>query len=197
MSWFWEGLNKLSYRVIYADPPWKFETYSDKGDGRGVKYPTMSLQEIYDMRLADLAAPDCLLALWVTDPMLPFAFDCLDSWGFQYKTVGYTWCKTAKHIPESIQSAKLADHFPIGMGHHTRSNPEMCLFATRGAPKRLSASERQLVFAPRREHSRKPDSVRTSLEKLVNGPRVELFAREQFDGWDAWGNQKDKFGVLK
>lgn len=197
MTWFWKGLNKLSYRVIYADPPWAFETYSAKGAGRSARYDTMSLEDIYNMRVADLAAPDCLLAMWVTDPFLEYGFRVLDSWGFEYKTVGYTWCKTAKHMPELIRSDNLSAHFPIGMGHHTRANPEICLFATRGKPKRLSAAERQLVLAPRREHSRKPDSVRESLEKLVSGPRVELFARQRVKGWDAWGNETGKFEVLE
>ena len=196
MSWFWEGLQMLRYGVIYADPPWSFETYSEKGNGRGCAYDTMSLEEISALRVADLAAPDCMLAMWVTDPFLEHAFGVLDSWGFEYKTVGFTWAKTAKHLPAQLDPKKLSTYFPIGTGHHTRANPEMCLFATRGAPKRLDASVRQLILDPRREHSRKPDEARESLERLYRGPRVELFARQRAKGWDAWGNETGKFEVL-
>jgi len=196
MSWFWQGLKMLRYGVIYADPPWSFETYSQKGNGRGCAYDTMSLEEISALRVADLAAPDCMLAMWVTDPFLEQAFGVLDSWGFQYKTVGFTWAKTAKHLPEQLDTDKLSRYFPIGTGHHTRANPEMCLFATRGAPKRLNASTRQLILAPRREHSRKPDEAREALERLYRGPRVELFARQKVKGWAAWGNETGKFEVL-
>ena len=187
----------LRYGVIYADPPWSFTTYSEKGNGRGCAYDTMSLEEISALRVADLAAPDCLLAMWVTDPFLEHAFGVLESWGFVYKTVGFTWAKTAKHLPAQIDPEKLSTYFPIGTGHHTRANPEMCLFATRGAPKRLDASVRQLILAPRREHSRKPDEAREALETLYRGPRVELFARSRAKGWDAWGNETGKFEVLE
>ena len=195
-SKFWgPDLELLKYGCIYMDPPWDFKTYSADGGNRAPKYNTMSMQEIYDMRVADLAATNCLLAMWVTDPFLEFGFECLDSWGFKYSTVGFYWAKTGKHLPDLIERDNLQTSFPIGTGHWTRANPEICLFATRGSPKRLSASIRKLVVAPRREHSRKPDRVRDDLKKLVGGPYVELFARQKIEGWDVWGNQTDHFEV--
>jgi N6-adenosine-specific RNA methylase IME4 len=81
----------------------------------------------------------------------------------------------------------------VGMGYWTRANSEACLLATRGKPKRLNADVRQGIIAPRREHSRKPDGIHARIERLVAGPYCELFARERRPGWDAWGNEVDKF----
>ena len=79
------------------------------------------------------------------------------------------------------------------MGHWTRGNPEQCLLFTLGAPERLSAGVRKLIVAPRREHSRKPDEQYAAIEALCPGPYAELFARQHRPGWDAWGNQTDRF----
>jgi N6-adenosine-specific RNA methylase IME4 len=111
--------------------------------------------------------------------MLPQALEVISSWGFQFKTVAFTWAKT---------NAK-SEGFFTGMGYWTRSNPEQCLFATRGRPRRKAKDIRQLIVSPRREHSRKLDEVRTRIERLVDGPYIELFARHRAPGWHAWGNQ--------
>jgi N6-adenosine-specific RNA methylase IME4 len=79
------------------------------------------------------------------------------------------------------------------MGYWTRANSEPCLLATRGKPKRVNADVRQGIVEPRREHSRKPDCVPGRIERLVDGPYLELFARTQRQGWTVWGNQTDKF----
>jgi N6-adenosine-specific RNA methylase IME4 len=128
------------------------------------------------------AADDCVLFMWAIDPMLPQAFDLIKAWGFQYKTVGFTWAKI-----------NVSGKDPIGGGYWTRANPEMCLLATRGQPKRLNADVRQLLMAPRREHSRKPDEIYGRIEALVDGPYLEMFARQTRAGWDAWGNEVGKF----
>jgi len=83
--------------------------------------------------------------------------------------------------------------FFTGLGYWTRGNPEMCLLATKGKPKRISKSVPQLVVEQRREHSRKPDIMYNHIENLLEGPYIELFARTQRPGWDSWGNQTDKF----
>lgn len=76
------------------------------------------------------------------------------------------------------------------MGGWTRANAEVCLLATRGRPKRLSASVHSVVDAPVRAHSQKPDEVRTRIVELFGDlPRIELFAREKTQGWDVWGNE--------
>ena len=79
------------------------------------------------------------------------------------------------------------------LGYWTRSNSEVCLLATRGNPKRIGTNVRQAIIAPRREHSRKPDGIHGRIERLVAGPYLELFARQQRPGWDVWGNEVNKF----
>jgi N6-adenosine-specific RNA methylase IME4 len=83
-----------------------------------------------------------------------------------------------------------------GLGYWTRANTEPCLLTTRGHPKRLHADVRQGIIAPRREHSRKPPCIHERIERLVAGPYVELFARQRRSGWDAWGNETDKFAEV-
>ena len=167
------------YKVIYADPPWTFATYSRKGKGRSAEahYDCMSLADIKALPVADWAAPDCALFLWATDPSLPQALGVIEAWGFAYKTVAFTWAKTTKD----------GAGFPIGCGYWTRANPKQCLLATRGRPQRLSRAVPQLIVAPRREHSRKPDEVYKRIEALVPGPYLELFARAPREGWQPWG----------
>ena len=117
--------------------------------------------------------------MWVTDPFLKMSFEVIESWGFKYKTVAFTWVKTNK---------KSAGYFK-GLGYWTRANPEMCLLATKGKPKRISNGVDQLVISKLREHSKKPDEVYERIEKLLEGPYIELFARNKKDNWSSWGNQ--------
>ncbi len=137
--------------VIYADPPWTFKTYSNKGKDKSPErhYPCMSLADIVRLPVDRIAKDDAVLLMWVVDPLLDQAFKVIDAWGFKYKTVGFTWAKTNR--------TKMG--FFTGLGYWTRGNPEMCLLATRGKPKRLNKSIPQLVVDQRREHSRKPDIV--------------------------------------
>lgn len=176
------------YGVIYADPPWKFKCRSDKGLGRSADahYECMRFEDLVKLPVSDLAARDCALFLWVTDPMLPKAMELIRAWGFEYKTVAFYWVKLNKRAKSD------AEQF-MGGGYWTRANPEQCLLATRGRPKRLSRSVRRLVVDKLREHSRKPDVVRDRIEQLVAGPYLELFARETKEGWAGWGNQVGLF----
>jgi N6-adenosine-specific RNA methylase IME4 len=171
------------YAVILADPPWRFATYSDRGRGRSAEahYDCLSLPEIKRFLPSGVAARDCALFLWTTDPLLPAALDVMAAWGFTYKTIGFYWAKTTLS----------GDGFPIGTGYYTRANPETCLLGTRGKPQRLSRSVRKLIIAPRREHSRKPDETYERIEALFAGPYLELFARLPRDGWDQQGNQSE------
>jgi N6-adenosine-specific RNA methylase IME4 len=174
--------------VIYADPPWSFRNWSVKGTGRNAvsHYDCLDLTALASLPVADLAADDCALFLWATDPLLPRAFDLIQSWGFEYKTVGFYWVKL------NAASKHDADYF-TGLGYWTRANPEQCLMATRGKPLRRAKDVRRLVVERRREHSRKPDCVREKIERLVDGPYLELFARETKTGWDCWGDQAALF----
>lgn len=83
----------------------------------------------------------------------------------------------------------------MGFGYWTRKQVEPCWLFTRGSPKRVSKGVRQLIVEPRREHSRKPEAQYARIEALVDGPRLELFARSQRAGWDSWGNEIEKFGA--
>lgn len=186
------------YRVIYADPPWRFATYSDKGKGRSAEahYDCLTLDEIKALPVAEWAAPDAVLLMWATDPLLPRALEVLGAWGFTYKTVGLYWVKLNKSA-----AARLSREWPLlaerdfftGLGFWTRANPEPCLLATRGHPKRLAGDVPKLLIAPRREHSRKPDEAYERIERLLAGPYLEMFARQSRPGWDRWGNQEELF----
>jgi N6-adenosine-specific RNA methylase IME4 len=153
------------YAVIYADPPWHFATYSARGEGRSASahYRCMAFPDLCNLPVRDLAAPDCCLFLWTTDPMLPKALGLIEAWGFTYKTVAFTWAK----LNQSAAGPSLSTgDFFTGMGYWTRANPEQCLLATIGKPRRLSRAVRQLIVSPRREHSRKPDEAYARMNTL-------------------------------
>jgi N6-adenosine-specific RNA methylase IME4 len=179
---------RRKYGVIYADPPWSFRNWSAKGTGRNAvsHYDCLDFPSLAALPIADLAADDCALFLWVTDPLLPRGLELLKAWGFEYKTVAFYWVK--------LNSAAQHDaHYFTGLGYWTRANPEQCLLATRGKPSRRAKDVRRLVVEKRREHSRKPDCVRERIERLVAGPYLELFGRQTKRGWDCWGNQRSLF----
>ena len=170
------------YQIILADPPWAYRVWSKKGQGRCAEshYPTMTIDAIKALPVNKLAAKDCILFLWVTFPTIREAFSVIDAWGFQYKTVAFAWVK---------QNRK-SDSLFWGMGYWTRANAEICLLATKGHPKRISASVHQIITAPVEQHSKKPDVVREKIVALAGDiPRIELFARQTALGWDTWGNE--------
>jgi len=185
-SWPFGDLQMFGYRVILADPPWAFENYSAAGEDRNAKrhYPTMSAEQIAELPVGHLADRNCALFLWVTDPLLDRGIEVLKHWGFRYVTVAFTWAK---------RTSTDAD-WHLGTGYYTRANPETCLLGIAGQmglPK--SRSVRQLIVEPVREHSRKPDRVRSDIEAMFDGPYAELFARSRRPGWDSWGNDTDRF----
>jgi N6-adenosine-specific RNA methylase IME4 len=179
------------YRVIYADPPWSFATYSRKGKGRSAEahYDCLSLADIKALPVGEWAAPDCVLLLWTTDPLLDKAMDVIRAWGFTFKTVGFYWAKLNK----SHRLLYSERDFFTGLGFWTRANPELCLLATTGHPQRRSRAVRKLIVSPRREHSRKPEEAYQRIEALCDGPYLEIFSRARRPGWDAWGDQSDGF----
>jgi len=183
------GLDPFSYGLIMADCPWYFKNYSKKGEGRNATahYDCMKLEDIKALPVHQLAADDCLLWLWATNPMLPQALEVMSSWGFTFKTAG-TWVKRIKPKPgETI--GKVA----FGGGYRLRSGNEPFLIGTYGNPK-TSRSVSGVVEAIRREHSRKPDEAYEAASILVpNVRKIELFAREEREGWDVWGNEITKF----
>ena len=171
------------FDLIMADPPWSFDNFSAKGEAKNAKaqYDCTPLDWIKSLPVAALAADDCLLWLWATNPMLPEAMAVLDAWGFTFKTAGH-WVKRTTH-------GKLA----FGTGYILRCAGEPFLIGTRGQPK-TTRSTRSVIEGPIREHSRKPDEAFTAAELLMpEAKRLELFSRQQRAGWTVWGNQVDKF----
>jgi len=167
------------YSIIYADPPWR---YNDKNCNGACEphYNTMSIEEICKLPVYKIARKDAVLFLWTTYPMIRESMSVIHSWGFTYKSIGFQW----------IKKNKSGNGFFYGLGRWTRGNTEPCLIATTGKPKRVNKSVSQLILSPIRGHSQKPDVVRHKIIKLMGDlPRIELFARQRFDGWDAWGNE--------
>jgi N6-adenosine-specific RNA methylase IME4 len=171
------------YPVILADPPWRYRVWSGDRGRRTAEsfYPTMSSAELCAMgpRVDLWAAGDCALFLRATAPcLITEAPRVIEAWGFTYKTVAFTWVKMNKN------GKPFTD-----MGYYTRANAEFCLLATRGKPRVKVHGINQVVLAPRREHSRKPDEQYPRIMQLFEGPYLELFARARWPGWDAWGDE--------
>jgi len=187
-----DGLPRGHYGAILADPPWRFQHWSGKGTARAADnhFDTSSNEQIATLPIWQLAAKDCVLFVWVVWPKLEEILPMLRNWGFQYKTCAFDWVKA--HTGQ-LEMFRDDGDGQVGMGYWTRANSEPCLLATRGKPKRINADVRQAIIAPRREHSRKPDGIHERIERLVAGPYLELFARQRRPGWDAWGNEVDKF----
>lgn len=199
------------YQIIYADPPWWYSSRISRGPGTRTRfgngaeghYPLMKDQELLDMapQIKAITDRDAAMLMWATMPRLDFGMELLRAWGFKYSTVAYVWVKTTQAAEQEFKQPKLLsswDEFTRilpakGPGGYTSSNVEIVLLGTRGKSitvKRLPHS--QLIFAPRREHSRKPDEVRDRIVELFGDrPRVELFCRFPAPGWDAHGNHLD------
>lgn len=169
----------MKYEIIYADPPWQYRQKKGQGVAEN-HYPTMSIDELCNLPISTLSAKDCVLFLWATFPQLPEALKLIESWGFAYKTVAFTWVKLNKSGIGNF----------LGLGYWTRSNAEICLLGVKGHPKRISKKIRQLIISPLEQHSKKPDVARERIVELMGDlPRIELFARQGVSGWDAWGNE--------
>lgn len=169
--------------ILVCDPPWKFQVYSPRGLGKSADrhYPTMTLDDIKALPVADLAAPNCALFLWATAPMLPEALATMAAWGFTYKS-NIVWGKTTR-------LGKIA----FGTGYRIRNSHEHVLIGIRGNPKN-TRTERSLLIAPVREHSRKPDEFMVMVERwLPDARRLELFSRADRPGWTHWGSEAGKF----
>lgn len=186
-GWPFGDLRMFGYEIIYADPAWRYENYSKAGEWKNAArhYDCMSIDDIAALPVGHLAAPNCALFCWVTNPLLDQAIDVIRGWGFTYKTVAFTWAKRTK----------LNKGWHMGLGYSTRANAELCLLATMGdigLP--LDRGVRSLIIEPLREHSRKPDRLRDDIVRLYGDrPRCELFSRTQTVGWDAWGNDTNHF----
>ena len=173
-------INK-KYQIIYADPPWSYRDKASAGNrGASFKYDVQDHKWICGLPVKNISDDNCVLFLWITMPQLPNVFEVIKEWGFVYKTCAFTWVKRNKLQPTWFW----------GMGNWTRANPELCLLATKGKPKRVSAAVHSVVDTPIEKHSKKPDVVKDRIVQLCGDlPRIELFARQKTEGWDAWGNE--------
>jgi N6-adenosine-specific RNA methylase IME4 len=173
------------FGCILADPPWRFRTWNEDNKEKSASkhYDLMNLSDIKALPVKDVAAKDCLLMMWAVQPMLDQALDVMSAWGFKYKTAG-AWAK----------QSSTGNKWAFGTGYLLRCSAEFFLVGTRGNPKSAVKNVRNLIVAPVREHSRKPDEMHTNLERMFpDVARLEMFARESRPGWTAWGNQTTKF----
>jgi N6-adenosine-specific RNA methylase IME4 len=172
------------YKIIYADPPWHYsnvDSWDKMCGGIARHYNMMTTEDICNLPIKELADDDCLLFLWVTFPCLKEGLKVINAWGFEYSSIGFTWVKLND------------DGTPFfGIGFYTKSNAEICLIGKKGKGGTLVQSNyvSSVILSKRREHSRKPDEARQRIVKLCGDiPRVELFARQKFEGWETWGDQ--------
>jgi len=180
------------YNIIYADPPWNYETRGE-GGSRNVtnKYNTMSKDEIWNLPIQNITDDNCVLFIWVTFPKIIEGIETIKKWGFDYSTCGFVWVKANKNY-NNKQLTFVEEKFDtfMGLGYWTRANAELCLIAKKGSIERQSRGVHQIVYEPIQEHSRKPDCVKDKIIQLCGDlPRIELFARRETQGWDVWGNE--------
>lgn len=173
------------FKVIYADPPWQYEMYSDAGYAKSpdAHYSCMPFRDLAAMRddLLFRTAPDAVCFMWAVWPKLDEAFKLMEAWGFKYKTGG-AWHKKTIHGKSAF-----------GTGYIMRSASEPFLIGSNGKPSILNRSTRNIIEAATRGHSRKPDETYALIEGLFPGPYLELFARNTRPGWQSWGNEVGKF----
>ena len=173
------------YKIIYADPPWSFKNKNTGGSmisGASAKYNTMTVKDICNLPVSQIVDDNCILFMWWVASQPEEALAVVKSWGFKLKTMtGFNWIKTTK-----------TGKMDFGMGFWTRAGSECCLIATKGKPKRINGSVRSVVVSSKAEHSKKPKIIRDKIVELCGDiPRIELFARQTTNGWDAWGNEVD------
>ena len=183
-------LPKTKYDVIYADPPWDYggKMQYDKSSIKSVnvgfkrnifisaanfKYPTLKLKELKELGVNSIAADDCVLFMWTTGPQFANSIELGQAWGFEYKTVAFVWDKQV-HNP----------------GRYTLSQTEFVLVFKKGRipSPRGARNIRQLLSVHRGEHSQKPKQVIEGITLMFpNQKKIELFARNNYYGWDNWG----------
>jgi len=175
------------YNIIYADPAWSFSSKElQKYNGERFTsldkhYPTQSKDWIKNLPVNIISEKNCALFLWSTDAHIKEAIETIESWGFKYITVAFIWEKLTKN-----------GKTVANLGAWTMKNYEICLLGTKGRMLQYKKVNNiyQKVSAERTKHSKKPHKVRENIEKLFGDlPRIELFARQRHDGWDAWGNE--------
>ena len=188
------------FRVICADPATRFVAGTK---GRPQHYARMTDHEIAALPVKDIVADDALLFLWVTSPKIYRGKgskrdltpqEIAEAWGFQWSARAFVWVKTHRRFGLGGDPLFLPrDAFHKGMGYTTRKNCEDVFLFRRGRPKRVGKSISEVIVAPLREHSRKPDQFYYLVEQYADGPYLEMFARQSRPGWTTWGNEATKF----
>ena len=176
------------YSTIYADPPWQFSNRSGKiapENRKLTRYDTMTLDDIKQLPVHEIAAEQAHLYLWVPNALLPEGLEVMKAWGFTYKT-NLIWEKTRKDGQPDGR----------GVGFYFRNVTEVLLFGVKTKRKndtfrtlQPGRSQVNLLRSMKREHSRKPDEFIPLIEACSPGPYLELFARGTRPGWDLWGDQ--------
>ncbi len=191
MSVNFDSLGSCRFSTVLIDPPWRFSNRTGKvapEHKRLNRYPTMSMEELAAMPVADIALPKSHLYLWCPNALLFEGLSIMKAWGFTYKT-NLVWFKVRK------------DGGPDGrgVGFYFRNVTELVLFGVRGRHRTLAPGRRQvnLLATRKEEHSRKPDELYSIIEECSPGPFVELFARQQRPCWTAWGNQVETYATTK
>lgn len=176
-----------TYKTILADPPWRFQNSTGKvapEHKRLSRYPTLSLQEIFDIPVNTVTEDEAHLYLWVPNALLSEGLEVMKKWGFTYKT-NIIWFKIRK------------DGGPDGrgVGFYFRNVTELVLFGIKGKMRTLQPGRTQtnIIRARKREHSRKPDELYNIIEECSPGPYLELFSRGTRNGWSSWGNQTENY----
>ncbi|GGN20120.1 DNA methyltransferase [Lentzea pudingi] len=168
------GSSAQKFRTVLADPPWDVHQQGNRGADQ--HYPLMSMERIKALPVGDLAEPNSHLWLWVTNATLRDGYDVAAAWGFTVRAP-LTWVK-----------------FRLGFGQYLRTATEHLLFATRGRAPVNFRSQPTWISAPVQGHSRKPDEQYAVIERISDGPYLELFARRRppsSRSWSVWGNEID------
>lgn len=174
-------LQNKKYQIIYADPPWQYkESWGNASNEH--TYNTMTINEIKALPIKDIVDDEAHLYLWVTNPFIKEGLEVCDVWGFDYKTL-ITWVKLYKDKTKEM-----------GLGYYFRSCTEHIIFGVRGKMKIKNKITRNLFEAVNphnlgKSHSAKPEIRNKIVEWSGDLSRIELFARERIEGWDAWGNE--------
>jgi N6-adenosine-specific RNA methylase IME4 len=160
----------LTFPTILADPPW--DVLQRGGRGADRHYPVMTVEEIASLPVGKLANSDAHLWLWVTNATLFSGQVVMAAWGFTYRSC-LTWVKPG-----------------LGLGsYYLRNNTEHLLLGTKGQAPILFRSQPTWLYAPKQDHSHKPEEQYAVIERCSPGPYLELFARRKRPGWQAWGNE--------
>ena len=172
------------YNIIYLDNPWLYNARNNKntrfGGGAGGHYPLMTMKQIEDLPIEKISDKNCAIFMWCTFPYLDKQIQLFEKWGFEYKTLGFSWIKTNKKNKKPF----------FGIGYYAKSNCEICLLGVKGKMKPVSNKISSCVISPKEQHSKKPNAVRERIVQLFGDlPRIELFARQATYGWDVWGNE--------